>query len=455
MYIRQFLVDHGPQLETVPQTCLVILPRTAFADWFFEHILKDVLERSVLGVTCLRSEEVFNPSVTSNRAIENTARAEFVLADVSGRDPEVLYHLGQALVFHDEILIISQNDWDLPFNFAQFPSLKYSPDRESLTQLKRDIANRFATVLGVAPPEVMRVPQPPVSGPREPDSLSTQFLPTAPPPVRQPKPNSQAAIPVPGWEDEDQPTTAPAGGSPPTIGGNPFLDPTSAIPAYVPDTPRGGGHHQPATELLPSANAPLGTPGGLGTINIDAAIKRGTEYKTLGMHKEALAEFRKALDVKPDSPKLYVAVGEIYEELGDADRAIEAFNRAIELDGGNYQAYCGLGIAYARKGMHYEAINAYADAIRLNPNDPSVLSNLGASYNALQMVDDALEAYEQALKLNPNSAKIYLNLGNAYFNKGMYPEAIQSYESALKLEPSYDKARRNLEKAIRRMQGKE
>ncbi|CAG8780495.1 19452_t:CDS:2, partial [Racocetra persica] len=59
---------------------------------------------------------------------------------------------------------------------------------------------------------------------------------------------------------------------------------------------------------------------------------RGTFTNLMGDSRSALADFQRALDLKPDYVQLYVKRATIYTEQGDIDEAWKEFDKAIRID---------------------------------------------------------------------------------------------------------------------------
>ncbi|HSC27663.1 MAG TPA: tetratricopeptide repeat protein [Vicinamibacterales bacterium] len=129
-----------------------------------------------------------------------------------------------------------------------------------------------------------------------------------------------------------------------------------------------------------------------------------------GQPVEAAAEYRRALEIRPDYP----------------------------------DAHNGLGVILAASGKHDEAIAHYRQAIRFSPQYAAALTNLGASLMAQSRTDEALIHLREAVRLDPEFAQAHSNLGTALANTGRPEEAIPSFETALRLGPGYADAHRHL-----------
>jgi Tfp pilus assembly protein PilF/V8-like Glu-specific endopeptidase len=91
---------------------------------------------------------------------------------------------------------------------------------------------------------------------------------------------------------------------------------------------------------------------------------------------EALAEYQKAIALKPQNPYAWNGLGNTFADQGKLNDAIAAYRKAIEIDKKFGFAYTGLGnIMYAQK-KYNEAIRYYLKAVEIDPKDPIPRNNL-------------------------------------------------------------------------------
>jgi tetratricopeptide (TPR) repeat protein len=124
----------------------------------------------------------------------------------------------------------------------------------------------------------------------------------------------------------------------------------------------------------------------------------------------AEAEFRKALDIRPDY----------------------------------YEAYNNLGMALSDQGRREEAVAAFRKAIELSPDSPEAYNNLGCLFKVKKDYQQAVELFNQALSKQADYSLAYLNLGTAYEEMEKFDLAIKSWEKVLSLQPTNDEARRKI-----------
>lgn len=108
--------------------------------------------------------------------------------------------------------------------------------------------------------------------------------------------------------------------------------------------------------------------------NLHADI--GEIYHGLGLHEEAVAEYRKALLLGPGFPDLRARLGVLYRDMGDYDRAIEEFSRTKQENPKYHAAGIQLGITYYSRGQTDLAVDEWNAILAANPGNPKALMYL-------------------------------------------------------------------------------
>ena len=146
----------------------------------------------------------------------------------------------------------------------------------------------------------------------------------------------------------------------------------------------------------------------------------------------------------------YIAQGIALYSVGLLDEAIANYRKAIEMDANNPVAHNKLGLALHKKGNVDDAIREYRLAIDITPDNPDIHCNLGLALYEIGDLDESLNEYNYSLELDVNNAVAYNNIGLVFYAKGMLEDAIESYGAALDILPEYDIAQKNLERALAR-----
>lgn len=170
---------------------------------------------------------------------------------------------------------------------------------------------------------------------------------------------------------------------------------------------------------------------------------RGTLHYYKGEYDRAIVDFDQALKLTPDHVVIYINRGAAYYNKGEYDRAIADHDKAIKLKPDFAAAYNNRGAAYHYEGEYDRAIADYDKAIKLKADYAEAYSNRGAAYNQKGQYDRAIADYDKTIKLKPNLADAYFNRGTAYHYKGEYDRAIADYDQAIKLKPDLADAYNN------------
>ncbi len=181
---------------------------------------------------------------------------------------------------------------------------------------------------------------------------------------------------------------------------------------------------------------------------LDAIDNLGVVLNNTGRTQEAIGFFRQALSLKPDYPEALHNLGAVLSTMGRKEEAIKYFEQAVRLKADYPEAHYNLGMALCETGRQNEAIGHFRQAILLKPDYAEVYNSLGVILGQAGLSGEAAKNFRQALHLNPKMFAAENNLGNALSDEGKNDEAIEHYEKALLLKPDYLQARINLADAL-------
>ena len=87
----------------------------------------------------LRVDEIYGPTGIMDDVFSAIAQSRLVISDLSGRNPNVLYETGIAHALNREVIMIVQNDQDVPFDLGHIRHVQYLPNKEGLEKLREDL----------------------------------------------------------------------------------------------------------------------------------------------------------------------------------------------------------------------------------------------------------------------------------------------------------------------------
>jgi Flp pilus assembly protein TadD len=120
-------------------------------------------------------------------------------------------------------------------------------------------------------------------------------------------------------------------------------------------------------------------------------------------------------------------------DRGWLDEAIKEFKKAIELDPNSAHAHDNLATVFAEKKMYREALDEYLMAMRLEPDSATAHYNLACFLSAHAM-DFAITEYREAIELEPDYPDAHLNLGLTLADVDRVDEAVTELKRAIELD---------------------
>src|SRR6516164_5975702 len=120
-------------------------------------------------------------------------------------------------------------------------------------------------------------------------------------------------------------------------------------------------------------------------------------------------------------------------DRGWLDEAIREFRKAIDLDPDSAHAHDSLATVYAEKKQYREALNEYLTALKLEPDSPTAHYNL-ACFLSTHGPEMAVAEYKTAIELDPEDAFPRHELAALYMDEGDYRSAIAQLKEVVRLD---------------------
>jgi len=170
----------------------------------------------------------------------------------------------------------------------------------------------------------------------------------------------------------------------------------------------------------------------------------GTAFAEKGGFEEAIRNFRKAIQIKPNFAEALNNLGNALAAQDRFEEAIENYRKAIQINPDYCEALNDLGVALAAQGRLDEAVENFRRAIQIKPNFADALNNLGEALLHQGRLDEAIGNFRKAIQIKPNFAGALYNLGVALAAQGRFEEAIGNFRKAIQINPNNSEARNNL-----------
>ena len=103
--------------------CFVIMPFGGWYDRYYEDIFRPAIEEA--GLESRRADSLYRPSPIVHDIWSYTKEAKVMLADLSGRNPNVLYELGLAHAIAKPAILVVESIEDVPFDLRSLRIINY------------------------------------------------------------------------------------------------------------------------------------------------------------------------------------------------------------------------------------------------------------------------------------------------------------------------------------------
>ncbi|MEK4301515.1 tetratricopeptide repeat protein [Oceanobacillus sp. FSL W8-0428] len=145
----------------------------------------------------------------------------------------------------------------------------------------------------------------------------------------------------------------------------------------------------------------------------------------------------KAIELKPDAPEQYVALGNALVMLDRDEEALEYFDKALEIDPKLDYALYGKGGALFYLEEYEESITYLETYLELEPTDVDVLDALVYAYEMTGDYEETIKYNDIVIEIDEDENLIY-NIdykGILLTENGQLDEAEQLYEKMLEEHP--------------------
>ena len=121
--------------------CFTIMPFGGWLDDYYERIYCPAIEAS--GLEPHRADDLYRPSTIVNDIWSYTQNAKILIADLTGKNPNVFYELGMAHALAKPVNLIAESMDDIPFDLRALRIITYNknaPDWGTILKEKIEVS---------------------------------------------------------------------------------------------------------------------------------------------------------------------------------------------------------------------------------------------------------------------------------------------------------------------------
>jgi len=167
---------------------------------------------------------------------------------------------------------------------------------------------------------------------------------------------------------------------------------------------------------------------------VDAYINLGVAYKCKNEQEETKRVYEKMLKIDPVVG--HYALGRLYTDEKKYDEAIAEYKKVIEIDSSCVDAWYGVGYVKEKLGDIKSAIDKYERALKLDPKNNSVRYSLGKTYILNEEYEKGIKELKVLKEAHPEDIDVKRTLGEAFLSIKSYKEASEEFKYIASRLPS-------------------
>jgi hypothetical protein len=134
------VVSKEPRIRQFLDTCFVMMPFGAWFDRYYQEIYIPAIKEA--GFEPVRADELFTTGSVVEQIWEQIEKAKLLLADLSGKNPNVFYELGLAHAAKKPVVFTSAQVEDVPFDHRHLRVIIYEiREPEWAARLKQSVTD--------------------------------------------------------------------------------------------------------------------------------------------------------------------------------------------------------------------------------------------------------------------------------------------------------------------------
>jgi len=172
-----------------------------------------------------------------------------------------------------------------------------------------------------------------------------------------------------------------------------------------------------------------------------AALILGEAYERLGLDKEAMSAWRRAIELYENDFTLddcellvesWVPMASVSDLFARNKRWANRYKRLMELYADAMEsaatASVGIGVIHEKAGNNVEALKALQKALEISPVSRPALARIREIYNEMELYDEATAAAERLSRLAPDNPAVWEWYGHDLMMSKRFREAANAFE---------------------------
>ena len=128
------------------RSCFVLMPFARQFDGVY-YAIKSACENPALLLACSRADDFYGAGHIMEDILAGIVHSEYIIADVTGKNPNVFNELGIAHSCKpaSKVIILTQGMDDVPFDLRHMRCMVYCPDDTGLRKVEHDLVRAIGS----------------------------------------------------------------------------------------------------------------------------------------------------------------------------------------------------------------------------------------------------------------------------------------------------------------------
>ena len=127
----------GRDFQPDNELAFTLMPFTeSWSDRIWKKLIKPIVEES--GFRAVRADDLYGRDIMEDIWM-SLCSCRLVIAEITGRNPNVFYELGLAHSIGKPLILLTQNVADIPFDLNRYRHIIYEDNLDGYEKLKKDL----------------------------------------------------------------------------------------------------------------------------------------------------------------------------------------------------------------------------------------------------------------------------------------------------------------------------
>jgi len=131
--------------EVDGKSCCVIFPSDEYSQSIYDTVIKPLADE--MGLELKREKEIFDSIARIREVWMHISKAGIIIADLSGRNPNVFYEVGMCHAARKKVLLITRDINDVPTELRHLRCIVYNSGITCAARLKEDLKEPLRAII--------------------------------------------------------------------------------------------------------------------------------------------------------------------------------------------------------------------------------------------------------------------------------------------------------------------